>query len=147
MSVEIERKFLVTTTQYKSLATTQVKITQGYLSKTPERTVRVRVAGDRAWLTIKGIGDAQGMVRKEWEYEIPKEDAIEMLAICEKPLIEKTRYTIPYQSLTIEVDEFQKPLQTVWAEVELPAVDTPFDPPLWLGEEVTGNPNYYNARL
>ncbi len=147
MSVEIERKFLVTTTQYKSLATTQIKITQGYLSKTPERTVRVRVAGDRAWLTIKGIGDAQGMVRKEWEYEIPKEDAIEMLAICEKPLIEKTRYTIPYQSLTIEVDEFQKPLQTVWAEVELPAVDTPFDPPLWLGEEVTGNPNYYNARL
>ncbi|MEL0261797.1 MAG: CYTH domain-containing protein [Flavobacteriia bacterium] len=147
MSVEIERKFLVTTTQYKSLATTQVKITQGYLSKTPERTVRVRVAGDRAWLTIKGIGDAQGMVRKEWEYEIPKEDAIEMLAICEKPLIEKTRYTIPYQSLTIEVDEFQKPLQTVWAEVELPAVDTPFDPPPWLGEEVTGNPNYYNARL
>ncbi len=147
MSVEIERKFLVTTTQYKSLATTQVKITQGYLYKTPERTVRVRVAGDRAWLTIKGIGDAQGMVRKEWEYEIPKEDAIEMLAICEKPLIEKTRYTIPYQSLTIEVDEFQKPLQTVWAEVELPAVDTPFDPPLWLGEEVTGNPNYYNARL
>ncbi|MEK9957509.1 MAG: CYTH domain-containing protein [Flavobacteriaceae bacterium] len=147
MSLEIERKFLVTTTQYKSLATTQVKITQGYLSKTPERTVRVRVAGDRAWLTIKGIGDAQGMVRKEWEYEIPKEDAIEMLAICEKPLIEKTRYTIPYQSLTIEVDEFQKPLQTVWAEVELPAVDTPFDPPPWLGEEVTGNPNYYNARL
>lgn len=147
MSVEIERKFLVTTTQYKSLATTQVKITQGYLSKTPERTVRVRVAGDRAWLTIKGIGDAQGMVRKEWEYEIPKEDAIEMLAICEKPLIEKTRYTIPYQSLTIEVDEFQKPLQTVWAEVELPAVDTTFDPPPWLGEEVTGNPNYYNARL
>lgn len=147
MSVEIERKFLVTTTQYKSLATTQVKITQGYLSKTPERTVRVRVAGDRAWLTIKGIGDEQGMVRKEWEYEIPKEDAIEMLAICEKPLIEKTRYTIPYQSLTIEVDEFQKPLQTVWAEVELPAVDTPFDPPPWLGEEVTGNPNYYNARL
>jgi len=147
MSVEIERKFLVTTTQYKSLATTQVKITQGYLSKTPERTVRVRVAGDRAWLTIKGIGDAQGMVRKEWEYEIPKEDAIEMLAICEKPLIEKTRYTIPYQSLTIEVDEFQKPLQTVWAEVELPAVDTPFDPPPWLGEDVTGNPNYYNARL
>ena len=147
MSVEIERKFLVTTTQYKSLATTQVKISQGYLSKTPERTVRVRVAGDRAWLTIKGIGDAQGMVRKEWEYEIPKEDAIEMLAICEKPLIEKTRYTIPYQSLTIEVDEFQKPLQTVWAEVELPAVDTPFDPPPWLGEEVTGNPNYYNARL
>jgi len=147
MSVEIERKFLVTTTQYKSLATTQVKITQGYLSKTPERTVRVRVAGDRAWLTIKGIGDAQGMVRKEWEYEIPKEDAIETLAICEKPLIEKTRYTIPYQSLTIEVDEFQKPLQTVWAEVELPAVDTPFDPPPWLGEEVTGNPNYYNARL
>jgi adenylate cyclase len=147
MSVEIERKFLVTTTQYKNLANTQVKITQGYLSKTPERTVRVRVAGDRAWLTIKGIGDAQGMVRKEWEYEIPKEDAIEMLAICEKPLIEKTRYTIPYQSLTIEVDEFQKPLQTVWAEVELPAVDTPFDPPPWLGEEVTGNPNYYNARL
>ena len=147
MSVEIERKFLVTSTKYKSLATTQVKITQGYLSKTPERTVRVRVAGDRAWLTIKGIGDAQGMVRKEWEYEIPKEDAIEMLAICEKPLIEKTRYTIPYQSLTIEVDEFQKPLQTVWAEVELPAVDTPFDPPPWLGEEVTGNPNYYNARL
>jgi adenylate cyclase len=147
MSLEIERKFLVTTTQYKSLATTQVKITQGYLSKTPERTVRVRVAGDRAWLTIKGIGDAQGMVRKEWEYKIPKEDAIEMLAICEKPLIEKTRYTIPYQSLTIEVDEFQKPLQTVWAEVELPAVDTPFDPPPWLGEEVTGNPNYYNARL
>ena len=147
MSLEIERKFLVTTTQYKSLATTQVKITQGYLSKTPERTVRVRVAGDRAWLTIKGIGDAQGMVRKEWEYEIPKEDAIEMLAICEKPLIEKTRYTIPYQSLTIEVDEFQKPLQTVWAEVELPAVDTPFDPPPWLGEDVTGNPNYYNARL
>lgn len=147
MSVEIERKFLVTTTQYKSLATTQVKITQGYLSKTPERTVRVRVAGDRAWLTIKGIGDSQGMLRKEWEYEIPKEDAIEMLAICEKPLIEKTRYTIPYQSLTIEVDEFQKPLQTVWAEVELPAVDTPFDPPPWLGEEVTGNPNYYNARL
>ncbi len=147
MSVEIERKFLVTTTQYKSLATTQVKITQGYLSKTPERTVRVRVAGDRAWLTIKGIGDAEGMVRKEWEYEIPKEDAIEILAICEKPLIEKTRYTIPYQSLTIEVDEFQKPLQTVWAEVELPAVDTPFDPPPWLGEEVTGNPNYYNARL
>ena len=147
MNIEIERKFLVTSTAYKQLSTEKIEIIQGYLSKIPERTVRIRIADKNAWLTLKGKSDSQGLARREWEYKIPLSEAHELLALCEKPLIRKTRYKIPHNNLMIEVDEFQEPRQTVWAEVELPSMDTLFDPPEWLGKEVTGNPNYYNAQL
>ncbi len=148
MAQEIERKFLVKG-DYKPYVIKEAKIIQGFLSSVPERTVRVRITGDKGFLTIKGIGNASGVSRFEWEKEITVEDAKSLLDLCETGIIDKTRFIVPEQSgLKFEVDEFygdNKGLTV--AEIELPSEDHPFEKPEWLGEEVTGDTRYYNAML
>lgn len=146
MALEIERKFLVTSNAWRSLAP-GVLYRQGYLSSHKERTVRVRIAGNQAFLTVKGI--TTGATRHEYEYPIPVQDASEMLdGLAEHPLIEKWRYRIPAGPHTWEVDEFLG-VNTglVVAEIELGHEDEPFDRPDWIGEEVTDDARYYNANL
>ena len=145
MASEIERKFLVTGQDWRSGDATGYR--QGYLSLDKERSVRVRVTAEAAQLTVKGV--TEGATRKEFEYEIPLDDAREMLAtLCLRPLIEKRRYRIRYGGLVWEVDEFYGDnAGLVVAEVELEHEDQRFDRPAWLGQEVTGDPRYYNANL
>ena len=106
MAVEIERKFLVKNDQYKALANRETRITQGYLSSVPERTVRVRIKGESGFLTIKGIGSKSGASRFEWEQEISLEDTNALLEICEPGVIDKTRFLVQQGAHTYEVDEF-----------------------------------------
>lgn len=148
MGKEIERKFLVAGA-YKHLATRETRIIQGYLSSVPERTVRVRVKAGKGFLTIKGVGNASGATRFEWENEIPLEDANELLKICEPGVIDKTRFIVPETSgLKFEVDEFYGDNEGLTvAEIELPSEEHPFEKPEWLGEEVTGDARYYNSML
>lgn len=146
MSKEIERKFLVVDDSYRTQATGKHSIAQGYLNTDPDRTVRVRIADDRAFITIKSRN--HGCVRGEWEYEVPAEDARELLELCVGKVIEKTRYLVPFGGLTWEVDEFGgHHAGLVVAEVELPEEDTVFDLPSFVGREVTGDPAYYNSTL
>ena len=155
-NIEIERKFLVNSDRYKELAIGRQTIKQGYLSKDPDRTVRVRVKDDRAYMTIKSRPNENGFSRFEWEKEIDVMDAEQLLALC-PDTIEKTRWLVPCFSpqtsnlsplLIWEVDEFHGRLAgRVLAELELPTEDTPFVKPAWLGEEVTGNPAWYNANM
>ncbi len=146
MGVEIERKYLVQGTAWKE-GVTGVNYRQGYLSSHRERTVRIRTAGDKGYLTIKGI--ATGAARPEYEYEIPYGDAVEMLQnLCEKPVIEKVRYKISYGGLLWEVDEFGGENQgLVVAEVELSDEGQSVPLPPWAGTEVTSDVRYYNANL
>ncbi len=148
MSKEIERKFLVKS-EYKNFAIKHEKITQGFLSTVPERTVRVRVKGKKGFLTIKGIGNKSGTTRYEFEKKISLNEASELLKICEKGIIEKTRYIIPTdKNLFFEVDEFYGDNEgLVLAEIELPTENTKFKKPDWLGKEVTGDKRYYNSVL
>ena len=147
MAKEIERKFLVKG-NFKDEAFKATRITQGYLSSVPERTVRVRVKGDKGFITIKGIGNASGASRYEWEKEIPVEEVKELLLICEPGVIDKTRYLVKAGEFTFEVDEFYGDNEGLTvAEVELPDEDASFERPAWLGEEVTGDPRYYNSML
>ncbi|MDR2129874.1 MAG: CYTH domain-containing protein [Odoribacteraceae bacterium] len=147
MGQEIERKFLVRG-EFKAGASPPVRITQGYLSSVPERTVRVRVKGHKGYITVKGAGNASGTCRFEWEKEIPVEEARELLALCEPGLIDKSRYTVKAGRHTYEVDEFHGTHEgLVIAEVELADEEESFERPGWLGEEVTGIPRYYNAML
>ncbi|GGI52980.1 CYTH domain-containing protein [Oxalicibacterium solurbis] len=146
MSVEIERKFLVRSDAWKALAQ-GVAMRQGYLSTHPDRTVRVRIEGEIATLTIKGR--TQGFSRGEWEYEIPLADAAALLNdICERPRIEKTRTRIVHEGMVWEVDEFfGDNLGLVVAEIELASETQTFARPDWLGEEVTGDARYFNSSL
>ena len=146
MAKEIERKFLVNGDDWRKLAD-GVAYRQGYLSTVKERTVRVRTIGDKGYLTIKGV--TVGATRSEFEYPIPADDANEMLdELCEKPIIEKNRYKIPQGDVTWEVDEFFGVNDgLIVAEVELQSEEQAFDKPGWLGEEVTGDPRYFNANL
>ena len=146
MSEEIERKFLVRVDDWRTRGV-GMPYRQGYLSTTPERSVRVRLVRDKGYLTIKGI--TVGARRAEYEYEIPADEAGELLDnLCEHPLIEKTRYRIEYQGLTWEVDEFDGDnAGLIVAEVELEKEDQAVVLPDWIGEEVTGDPRYYNACL
>lgn len=147
MALEIERKFLVSG-DFRSAATKATHITQGYLCSVPERTVRVRVKGDKGYMTVKGIGSDSGASRFEWEKEIPVEDVRELLKICEPGVIDKTRYLVPAGRHTFEVDEFYGDNEgLVVAEVELSSEDEEFVRPEWLGEEVTGDARYYNSML
>lgn len=144
MALEIERKFLVTGTGWREAA--GVHYAQGYLNRDKHRTVRVRVAGEAAFLTIKGL--TQGATRAEFEYPIPVADAQALLLLCEGPLIEKTRYVLQVGQTTWEVDEFHgENAPLVVAEVELPSEDAAFDRPDWLGDEVTQDARYFNASL
>jgi len=147
MAQEIERKFLVTG-DYKSVAAKQTRITQGYLSSVPERTVRVRVKGDKGFITVKGIGSASGASRYEWEKEISVTEANELMAICEPGVIDKTRFLVAQGKHTFEVDEFYGDNEgLVVAEIELSSEDESFEKPSWLGQEVTGDSRYFNSML
>jgi len=146
--IETERKFLVLNDSYKQQAYTQKRIAQGYLSSVPERTVRVRTKGDQGFLTIKGKSNESGTSRMEWEKEISVADAGQLLAICEKGVIDKIRHEVKVGSHVYEVDEFfgDNAGLTV-AEIELADEHEEFIKPEWLGEEVTGTERYYNAYL
>ncbi len=146
MGKEIERKFLVVGDTWRGLAP-GARYRQGYLSTAKERTVRVRIAGEQAFLTVKGL--SMGAVRAEFEYAIPAVDAEEMLdALCERPIVEKIRYRIPFAGLTWEVDKFGGVnAGLIVAEVELADEAQTFDRPDWIGREVTGEPRYFNANL
>ena len=147
MAQEIERKFLVAG-DIKPFAKQAIRITQGYLSSVPERTVRVRVKGEKGFITIKGIGSASGASRFEWEKEIPVAEVQDLLQICEPGVIDKTRYLVEAGNHTYEVDEFYGDNEgLVVAEVELAAEDEAFVKPEWLGQEVTGDVKYYNSML
>jgi adenylate cyclase len=146
--VEIERKFLVKSNDFKEQAFTQNNIAQGYLSSIPERTVRVRIKGNKGFITIKGISKEGGMSRFEWENEIPVDEAQELLKLCEKGKIEKTRFEIKSGEHIFEVDEFYGENEgLVMAEIELQSETDSFEKPDWLGEEVTNDTRYYNAYL
>ncbi len=145
---EIERKFLVLNDNYKQEAFAQTRISQGYLNSHPERTVRVRIKGDKGYLTIKGMGNESGTTRMEWETEISVTEAQELLALCEEGVIDKTRYEVKADRHTFEVDEFFGDNEgLVIAEVELEDENEVFAKPAWLGQEVTGDERYYNAYL
>ncbi len=149
MTQEIERKFLVKG-GFKADAFKSARITQGYLCSVPERTVRVRVRGDEGFITVKGSGSASGAARFEWEKEIPVAEAKDLLGLAEPGVIDKTRYLVRNTDgvHTWEVDEFHGDNDgLVVAEIELAAEDEPFDRPGWLGEEVTGHPEYFNSSL
>lgn len=147
MAKEIERKFLVKNSTFRELSTTATRIKQGYLSRLPEATVRVRIAGNKAFLTVKGKN--HGCVRDEWEYAVPVADAEAMLDRCAQgSVISKTRYIVPDGTYNWEVDEFHGSHEgLVVAEIELPHAEATFDRPDFIGEEVTGNPAYYNSNL
>ncbi|MBQ9523353.1 MAG: CYTH domain-containing protein [Paludibacteraceae bacterium] len=152
-NLEIERKFLVRDESYKSLATESHLLRQGYISKMPGRTVRVRIRDDKAYLTIKVRMTETSFTRHEWEYEIPVADAEQMLAVCLPGLIEKRRWIIPATSpegkaICWEVDEFLGRLAGLTlAEIELENETQVFDKPDFVTEEVTGDPRYYNANM
>ncbi|MDE6741513.1 MAG: CYTH domain-containing protein [Muribaculaceae bacterium] len=146
MALEIEHKYLVKNNSYRESASTSYKILQGYLSKDPDRTVRVRIMGDKGFLTIKGKNS--GASRLEFEYEISQEDARQMLALCEQPILEKTRFIVPFESHLWEVDEFGGHRRgLVTAEIELQSEDESYVKPSFVGEDVTGDPSYYNSNL
>ena len=147
MAQEIEKKFLVAG-EFKESAKKATRITQGYLISVPERTVRVRVKGEKGYITVKGIGNDSGASRFEWEKEIPVEDVRDLLKICEPGVIDKTRYLVDCDGHTFEVDEFYGDNEgLVVAEVELSDENEAFTRPSWLGEEVTGDKKYYNSML
>lgn len=147
MAKEIERKFIVCADSFRLQSTGCRRMTQFYLSADPERTVRVRIADDGAWLTVKGL--TSGCTRREWEYAIPVSDAREMQAIAVGRVVAKTRYIVPAgNGLCWEVDVFDGQLAgLVVAEIELPAEDAPFHRPDFIGREVTGDAAYYNSAL
>lgn len=167
-NIEIERKFLVLNEDYKQLATSHYTIQQGYICKEPGRTVRVRITtqadgSEKAYLTIKSKPNANGFSRFEWEKEIAPTDAKQLIDMCLPGVIEKTRWLIPASPmplhltphtatesphLTWEVDEFHGRLAGLTiAELELESEDQPYEKLSFVGEEVTGNPRYYNANM
>ena len=148
MAQEIERKFMVKSDAFKAEAFKQTRITQGYLSSAPERTVRVRVKGDKGFITVKGIGNATGASRFEWEKEISVDEVRDLLPLCEPGIIDKTRFLVKNGEFTFEIDEFYGDNEGLtMAEIELPDEQAAFERPEWLGDEVTGDKRYYNAML
>jgi CYTH domain-containing protein len=146
--IEIERKFLVKNNNFKAEAFKQTDIKQGFLNSDKERTVRVRLSGEQGFLTVKGISSNDGLSRFEWEKEISKTDAKDLFKLCEKGMIEKTRYLVKVGNHTFEIDEFFGENDgLIIAEIELNHATEIFTKPTWLGEEVTGNIKYYNSQL
>lgn len=146
--IEIERKFLVTSDAYKKEAFSKKRIIQGYLSSNPERSVRIRIKENKAFITIKGISNDSGLSRFEWEKEIPVDEAQSLLLLCEKGIIDKTRFEVKVGTHTYEVDEFYGENEGLeMAEIELNSENEKFDKPNWLGEEVTNDNHYYNSYL
>lgn len=146
--IEIERKFTLKNTTFLSSYLQSYKITQGYLNSSPERTVRVRTKNNKAYITIKGKSSHDGMTRFEWEKEIALDEAMQLLALCEKYIIEKTRYEILHEGKIFEIDVFEglnKGL--IIAEVELLDSTEKINLPDWIDCEVTGDERYYNSYL
>ncbi|WP_282117654.1 CYTH domain-containing protein [Maribacter aquivivus] len=146
--IEIERKFLVKSDDYKSVASSKTRIVQGFLNTDPNRTVRVRIKGDAGFITVKGKSNASGTSRFEWEKEITVEEADALLKLCEKGILDKYRYEISVGNHVYEVDEFfvENEGLTI-AEIELNDENESFQKPAWLGIEVTGEVKYYNSQL
>jgi len=149
MAIEIERKFLVKSTDFIDLAIKKYKITQAYISRSKDANVRVRLKNDTGFITIKGKSDKNRMSRKEWEFEIPKTEALELIAFSKTDKIEKTRYLIPEQNgLMFEVDVFEgKNKGLIVAEIELESENQEFITPYWIDKEVTKEKRYYNSSL
>ena len=160
MAQEIERKFLVTNDSYKQLAVSHHHIVQGYISREKTGTVRIRIADDKAYLTIKGKPAAGHFARYEWEKEIDVQEAEELMKLCQGTVIDKTRWIVPAETgdnlqLTVdnlqliwEVDEFHgKHEGLVIAEIELECEEQSFEIPDFIGDEVTHDPRYYNANM
>ena len=148
MAQEIERKFLVKNENFKAEAFKETRITQGYLSSVPERTVRIRVKGDKGFITIKGIGNDSGASRFEGEKEIDANEVLELMKIAEPGVIDKTRYQVKKGDHVFEVDEFYGDNQgLIVAEIELQNENDSFEKPEWLGQEVTGDAKYFNSML
>ncbi|MDT0676402.1 CYTH domain-containing protein [Autumnicola musiva] len=148
MNMEIERKFLVTSEDYKKESYKSERITQAYLNSHPERTVRVRTKGENAYLTIKGKSSESGLSRFEWEKEISIDDARELMKLAEPDVIDKTRYLIKQGTHIFEVDHFHGRNEgLIIAEVELNSEEEKFEKPAWLGKEVTRDKRYYNSLL
>lgn len=146
--IEIERKFLVKAYDYRKEAHRKTKIIQGYLTKDPKRTVRVRIREDQGFLTIKGMSSENGLSRFEWEKEIPLNEAQELITLCLPTVIEKTRYEVTYKGVLFEVDEFEGAHNgLVLVEVELNSTKDIFEIPKWVDKEVTGDKKYYNSYL
>ena len=148
MGFEIERKFLTTSNAFKSESYKKIYIRQGFLNSHKERAVRIRIADEKAYITVKGKSNKTGTSRYEWEKEIPVKDADELLLLCEKNMIEKYRFLVKSKQHIFEVDEFlgtNKGL--VIAEIELLDENDSFEKPIWLGPEVTGQIQYYNSNL
>ncbi len=146
--LEIERKFLVLSEDYKKDTYKKTNIIQGFLNTHRERTVRIRIKSEKAFITIKGISNNKGTTRLEWEKEIPIPEAKSLLNLCELNLIEKTRYEIKVGNHVFEVDEFFGENEgLVIAEIELTSENETFKKPIWLGKEVTGDVRYYNSQL
>ena len=145
MGIEIERKYLVSNDDWRELGA-PVHYVQGYLVADGERTVRVRVAGSNGYLTIKGI--SQGFSRKEFEYPVPVNEALEMLEMCSIPVIDKYRTRVLFEGKVWEVDEFEGENKgLIMAEIELESENDTFLVPSWIGKEVTGDFRYYNSYL
>jgi adenylate cyclase len=147
MATETERKFLIKG-EFRHLAVKEISIVQAYLSIDPDKSIRIRISDNKAYITIKGRTDGKTISRGEWEFSIPISDASEIMKLCLNGKIVKTRYLIPAGKHTFEVDVFHdKNEGLVIAEIELSSDDERFEIPDWLGEEVTGNPDYYNSNL
>lgn len=146
--LEIERKYLVESLDFINEAQSIKRITQGFLNTNPERTVRVRISGEEAFITVKGISNETGTTRMEWEQKIDLKGAQKLLQICEPGMIDKTRYDLLFHGNLFEVDVFHGENEgLIIAEVELSHENQPFEKPHWLGEEVTGDVKYYNSEL
>lgn len=145
---EIERKFLVTSNDFVQESFAKFYIAQGYLNSCPERNVRIRVKDNKGFITVKGVGDESGVKRFEWDKEIDCNEAKKLLELCEKTIIEKTRYEVQCGKHVFEIDVFEGANEgLVIAEIELEEEQAFFEKPHWLGEEVTGKIQYYNAYL
>lgn len=146
--VEIERKFLVTSEAFKVNATESKRIIQGFLNKDPERTVRIRIQGNKGFITVKGKSNKEGTTRFEWETVLSLTDAENLLKLCEKGVISKERFEVVHGKHVFEVDVFDGDNEgLVIAEVELSHENEAFEKPSWLGKEVTGEIKYYNSNL
>lgn len=146
--IEIERKFLVKSMHFVDNAVSSTKIIQGFLNTHPERTVRIRIKEEKGFLTVKGKSNETGTTRFEWETEIAHIDAQKLLQLCEKGVLEKTRYLVPFEGHNFEVDVFDGENKgLILAEIELTTESELFQKPHWLGEEVTGDIKYCNSQL
>lgn len=146
--IEIERKYLVTSLNFLKEYSIKNEIAQGYISSNPKRTVRIRIKGTKGFITIKGIGSENGVSRFEWEKEIALEEAKSLLKLCEKGVIEKTRYEVKSGNHTIEIDVFHGENEgLILAEIELENENESILKPHWIGNEVTNDKRYYNAFL